>query len=555
MAFEVVRTWALLAAMLFLGSLVHEDGAILVGGYLVVDAHLPAAVAGLSLFGGVVFGDCAIYGLGRLARRNARLGKLLQRFCGVRVGPWLSKRLFWVVVGCRLTPTMLFPAFTAIGWAGVPFRRFFGAVVVSACLYVPGMLVAVLVFGTALEYRLRIWGWPVIAAGMAAMWVLRRRAGSLVEPTTPAGTEIRAHRGMPPLKAEDLRVALAEKISPPLYYLPLVVQWLWLGLRYRSQTLPTVANPSIEAGGLLGESKYDCLRLIDSTQVNWVARSARIDTVEGIGGGEQTRRLVLAAMEEAGLGYPVVAKPDIGWRGIGVRRLDDDAATDGYLAAFPLGQRLVIQEYVPLDGEAAVFYVRHPAAPRGWIFSLTFRYFPFVVGDGKATLRELILANPRTRWKAPVHLACHAAQLARVPSHAEVVRLSTVGSNRVGGLYIDGRAQITPAMTDRFESIVRSMPEFWFGRFDLRFDCVERLQAGEGFLIVEVNGAGSEAVHIWDPNMSLAQTYRTLFRQQSLMFAIADANRRRGFAPLPIRGLVACQQRQQRLLKRYPASN
>ncbi len=543
--------------MLFLGSLVHEDGAILAGGYLVVDEHLPAAVAVLSLFGGVVLGDCAIYGLGRLARHSERLGRLLERVGGVRAGPWLSKRLFWVVAGCRLTPAVLFPTFTAIGWAGVPFRRFFVAVVVSACLYVPAMLVAVLVFGNALEIRLRIWGWPVMAAGMAAVWLLRRRAGSLVEPVPrmAAADDIAVHRGMPPLKPDVVRVALAEKISPPLFYLPLVLQWLWLGLRHGCQTLPTVANPSMEAGGLLGESKFACLRLVGPRQAHWVARSACVTRIAGAAGLRETRRRILGAMEEMGLDWPVIAKPDIGWRGIGVQRVDDEGAIERYLAGFPVGHRLVVQEYVAMDGEAAAFYVRRPGEPNGRIFSLTFRYYPFVIGDGKSTLRELILANPRTRWKAAIHLRSHSLQLERVPSASECVRLATIGSNRVGGLYIDGRTWVTPAMTERFEAIVRSMPEFWFGRFDLRFETVDRLQAGEGFLIVEINGAGSEAVHIWDPNLRLFDVFGTLFRQQALMFAIAEGNRRRGFMPLSVRELVAFQQRQQRLLKRYPASN
>jgi len=60
---------------------------------------------------------------------------------------------------------------------------------------------------------------------------------------------------------------------------------------------------------------------------------------------------------------------------------------------------------------------------------------------------------------------------------------------------------------------------------------------------------------MWDPNFPLLEAYKTLFDQQSLMFAIAAANRRRGFFPLSPRELIAYQRRQQRLLKSYPLSN
>ena len=37
----------------------------------------------------------------------------------------------------------------------------------------------------------------------------------------------------------------------------LALQWLWLALRYQSLTLPTIANPAITAGGLMGEGKLE----------------------------------------------------------------------------------------------------------------------------------------------------------------------------------------------------------------------------------------------------------------------------------------------------------
>ena len=54
------------------------------------------------------------------------------------------------------------------------------------------------------------------------------------------------------------------------------------------------------------------------------------------------------------------------------------------------------------------------------------------------------------------------------------------------------------------------------------------LHSARNFLIVELNGASSEATNICDERCSLPQAYRTLFKQWRLVCAIGDANRRLG---------------------------
>ena len=57
----------------------------------------------------------------------------------------------------------------------------------------------------------------------------------------------------------------------------------------------------------------------------------------------------LALLQQAGLALPVVAKPDLGCRGVGVKLVRDAAQLKAYLRAFPLGARLVLQRYVDRD--------------------------------------------------------------------------------------------------------------------------------------------------------------------------------------------------------------
>jgi hypothetical protein len=105
------------------------------------------------------------------------------------------------------------------------------------------------------------------------------------------------------------------------------------------------------------------------------------------------------------------------------------------------------------------------------------------------------------------------------------------------------------------DAIAKDMPAFYFGRFDVRFESLAQLAQGRGLCIMEVNGAGSEAIQAWDPDISLLQGFRTIFAKQALLFAIGAANRQRGHRPMPLRELARLHFMQQRLLDRYPPSN
>jgi hypothetical protein len=74
--------------------------------------------------------------------------------------------------------------------------------------------------------------------------------------------------------------------------------------------------------------------------------------------------------------------------------------------------------------------------------------------------------------------------LESVPAAGTIRRLSFIGSNRVGGLYCDAQPYITPALIDRIDEMGKAIPEFYFGRFEARFDTIEALMSGEDLRIV-----------------------------------------------------------------------
>ncbi|MPZ58479.1 MAG: hypothetical protein GEU91_18700 [Rhizobiales bacterium] len=112
------------------------------------------------------------------------------------------------------------------------------------------------------------------------------------------------------------------------------------------------------------------------------------------------------------------------------------------------------------------------------------------------------------------------------------MQIAFISNQRAGGLYRDAHRYITAALQDRFDRIAHSMPEFHYGRFDIRFESTEALMRGNDFSIIEINGIGGEAIDAWDPELPVMETYRRLFAQQRLLFRIGDSNRRRGFKPM-----------------------
>ena len=339
-----------------------------------------------------------------------------------------------------------------------------------------------------------------------------------------------------------------ENLPKWLNCIPLVAQWLWLGLLYRSATLPSCANPMITSGGMVGEGKQEYFNAMGSLAKSYCAPFTVIRA------NENALHMALSEMEKQQLHFPVVTKPDLGWCGYGVKRVNNQQELAQYLDTFPRGENLLLQRYLPEKGEAGLFYARNPSETFGQVIGVTLRYYPKITGDGIHTVRELMEHDPRTRRSGNSPLHQPGFNPDAVPMKDEEVRLATIGSTRVGGLYCDGGEHITPMLNRTVDAIARDMKDFHIGRFDVRYETLEQLKEGK-FTIMEVNGSGSEAIHAWDPKYSIMQAYRIIFAKQRLLFKISAMKRSAGHKPIGIVKLARLYCLQQKLIKRYPLSN
>jgi hypothetical protein len=100
------------------------------------------------------------------------------------------------------------------------------------------------------------------------------------------------------------------------------------------------------------------------------------------------------------------------------------------------------------------------------------------------------------------------------------LKLVESGNHAQGCIFRDGAHLWSGGLERKIDEISRRLPEFYFGRCDIRYENEDDLRAGKNFKIVELNGASSEATNIYDARNSVRSAYRTLFRQWRFVFEI-----------------------------------
>ena len=299
-------------------------------------------------------------------------------------------------------------------------------------------------------------------------------------------------------------------------YIPIYLVWLGLCLRARSLFFFAASNPGIKNGGFLNESKKEIFPLIPSSlhpaTVFFSIPACPDQVCETIG------RLAMS--------YPLIGKPDVGGRGRGVKILRNSQDLVTYVRQATLDFH--IQEFVPYEMEAGIFYYRYPHQETGRISGIVGKDFLQVTGDGKRCIRELISTSPRAILQKAALQKEYGEALGEVLAEGTRRILVPYGNHARGAMFTDESGRIDEALTDQMDAVCRQIPGFYFGRLDIRFKSWEDLRAGRHFSILEVNGAGSEPTHIYDPGHSLFFAWKEIIRHWVILFRISRQNHRLG---------------------------
>ena len=336
-------------------------------------------------------------------------------------------------------------------------------------------------------------------------------------------------------------------------YFPVAIQWLLLSIRYRSLTLPLIANPSLTLSGMVGATKSELMKMAGPqgkrSILNWSVHELNEISTEVQLGQWQQRFL------DKGIQFPLVCKPDIGCRGSGVKKVENAQQLLTIMRCYPKETRLLVQKLAKNRPEVGIFFVKNPNTNDFSIVSLTFKESPTIVGDGQHTISELILSDGRASKLKSVYFQRHKKHLNRVLDQGELFPLVFSASHCRGAIFKDARQHITQALTDKIATIINEFPDLNYGRLDVKYEDLQSLKQGKNLEIIEINGASAEMIHIWDKDSRFSDALKTLLWQYRTLFKIGDMNRLKGHKTPGIKSVLKHWRLERSLAKYYPETD
>ncbi len=330
-----------------------------------------------------------------------------------------------------------------------------------------------------------------------------------------------------------------------LIYAPITPVWLWYIMRSGAVWFFTPSNPKLTFGGMEGEPKKEMYDLLPK---------ALYPTTFNVKPGSDFKE-VLHQLNQSGIEYPLIVKPEIGGQGILLRKVDKEEELLHYHSKLPF--EYIVQRMVHYPMEVSIFYIRHPLEPRGTITGFLHKIPLQVTGDGKHTLAELIQYHPKGKKRVGELHSKHKEKWDEVIPRGERYVLSHAANHNRGAHFIDLKEHIDDQLVSIFDAISHQVNDFFYGRYDIMCTNVEDLRNGKNFSILEFNGCGAEPNHFYDTGYTLAGAWREILKHWKALYKISRYNRKQGIAPWPTqkgRRFLRDAKQLQRKMKRVDAS-
>ena len=302
-------------------------------------------------------------------------------------------------------------------------------------------------------------------------------------------------------------------------YIPVYFYWFWLCIKARSFFFFNAANPTIRNGGFLMESKKEIYDLMPA--------GSYPDTIFCQLGTSFTE--VKDALQARQFSYPLITKPDIGLRGMGLSLVVNEQELEQYLNHCKVD--FLIQKYITYTHEAGIFYYRIPGHKRGMITGIVGKEFLWVKGDGNSTILQLLKKEKRSSLQIPALTVLKQRELSEVLAKGEERLLVPFGNHSRGTMFLDYTDKADEKLSATIDGLCRQVKGFYFGRLDIKYNSWEELSEGKNFSIIELNGAGSEPAHIYDPKHNLFFAWKEIIRHLGYLYKVSKRNRKLKKAP------------------------
>lgn len=292
--------------------------------------------------------------------------------------------------------------------------------------------------------------------------------------------------------------------------------YIYLTLRARSLLFFSASNPSIDFGGMCFERKSKIYEILPDEICPSTILVYPDDTKEEI-----NEKLL-----KHNISFPLIAKPDIGGKGWGVKKIKNIIELLSYQQVSKV--EFLVQEWVSFPLELSIFYCRYPSWEKGIITSMTYKSLLSITGNGLDSIEKLIRKNDRAFLQLKKLQKENNVSLDDILSEGESLTLVPYGNHARGALFNDWHHMIDDDLINTIDGWSKKIDGFYFGRFDLLTTSFEDLCAGKNTSVVELNGCGAEPIHIYNPSFNFFKAQKVIWQHFRMMFDIAMENKKRG---------------------------
>jgi len=218
------------------------------------------------------------------------------------------------------------------------------------------------------------------------------------------------------------------------------------------------------------------------------------------------------------LNFPLIAKPDMGERGKNVEKMESFNELELYLKK--IDQSVLIQEYIDYPIEIGIlFYWDVDGIPQ--ITSVGKKEFCKLTGDGKRTLESLVKGNHRIAHRASILKERFKNQWHHIIPKGKELLVEPIGNHNRGTTFLDARTYKSKEMLNWIENCLQNLPDFDYGRIDLKIKNWNAFKENTGIKILEINGVNSEPIHIYDPSSSIWSAYKSIFKHMHIIYELS----------------------------------
>jgi hypothetical protein len=220
------------------------------------------------------------------------------------------------------------------------------------------------------------------------------------------------------------------------------------------------------------------------------------------------------------LEYPIIIKPDIGFKGFLVAKVDNDRQLNEYKKLYE-SKDFLLQEYVDHKREFSLLMYRYPKTNVVGVSSFIEKTYPEVVGDGIKTLRELIDDDQNPFLKKEWIKEKFEHDLHAILEKGETKRIDIIGNYSRGAKFHSLNESIDDKLIDWATNLFKQVNGIDFCRLDLKADSIEEMKQGQ-FKLLELNGAKSEPLHIYDPKHTFFSIVKDIHKHWKILAQISN---------------------------------